>query len=72
MPNLDGFGLTKKIRTDKRFSHIPIIALTTMAGDEDIKKGKELGINDYQIKLDKEKLMNSVYAFLRKYTDKNK
>jgi len=72
MPNLDGFGLTKKIRTDNRFSHLPIIALTTMAGDEDIKKGKELGINDYQIKLDKEKLMNSVYAFLRKYTDKNK
>jgi two-component system, chemotaxis family, sensor kinase CheA len=70
MPNLDGFGLTKKIRADKRFSHLPIIALTTMAGDEDIKKGKELGINDYQIKLDKEKLMNSVYEFLRKHMDK--
>jgi two-component system, chemotaxis family, sensor kinase CheA len=72
MPNLDGFGLTKKIRGDKRFSHLPIIALTTMAGDEDIKKGKDLGINDYQIKLDKEKLMNSVYDFLRKYTEKLK
>ena len=72
MPNLDGFGLTKKIRSDKRFSHLPIIALTTMAGDEDIKKGKELGINDYQIKLDKEKLMNSVYDFLRKHIEKIK
>jgi two-component system, chemotaxis family, sensor kinase CheA len=70
MPNLDGFGLTKKIRADRRFSHLPIIALTTMAGDEDIKKGKDLGINDYQIKLDKEKLMNSVYDFLRRYTEK--
>jgi two-component system, chemotaxis family, sensor kinase CheA len=72
MPNLDGFGLTKKIRADKRFSHLPIIALTTMAGDEDIKKGKDLGINDYQIKLDKEKLMNSVYNYLRKYTEKKR
>ena len=72
MPNLDGFGLTKKIRADHRYSHLPIIALTTMAGDEDIKKGKELGINDYQIKLDKEKLMNSVYDFLRRYTEKLK
>lgn len=72
MPNLDGFGLTKKIRADKRFSHLPIIALTTMAGDDDIKKGKELGINDYQIKLDKEKLMNSVYDFLRKHTEKKR
>lgn len=69
MPNLDGFGLTKQIRADQRFSHLPIIALTTMAGDEDIKKGKELGINDYQIKLDKEKLMNSVYDFLRRTTE---
>jgi two-component system, chemotaxis family, sensor kinase CheA len=72
MPNLDGFGLTKKIRADKRFSHLPIIALTTMAGDEDIRKGKELGINDYQIKLDKEKLMNSVYDFLRKHSEKKR
>lgn len=69
MPNLDGFGLTKKIRADNRFNKLPIIALTTIAGDEDIKKGKELGINDYQIKLDKEKLMNSVYDFLKKYTE---
>jgi two-component system, chemotaxis family, sensor kinase CheA len=72
MPNLDGFGLTKKIRADSRFVNLPIIALTTMAGDEDIKKGKDLGINDYQIKLDKEKLMNSVYAFLRKHTGSQK
>ena len=70
MPNLDGFGLTKKIRADQRFANLPIIALTTMAGDEDIKKGKDLGINDYQIKLDKEKLLNSVYQFLRKHTGK--
>jgi two-component system, chemotaxis family, sensor kinase CheA len=72
MPNLDGFGLTKKIRADSRFVNLPIIALTTMAGDDDIKKGKDLGINDYQIKLDKEKLMNSVYAFLRKHTGSQK
>ena len=39
---------------------------------EDIRKGKELGINDYQIKLDKEKLMNSVYGFLKKYTEKKR
>ena len=72
MPNLDGFGLTQKIRADKRFSHLPIIALTTMAGDEDIRKGKELGINDYQIKLDKEKLLKSVHDFLSRNIGKIK
>ncbi len=66
MPNLDGFGLSQKIRGDDRFSHLPIIALTTMAGDEDIRRGKEVGIDDYQIKMDKEKLMDSVYHQLKR------
>ena len=64
MPNLDGFGLVQKIKEDNRFSHLPIIALTTMAGEDDIKKGKTVGINDYLIKLDKEKLMERVHHHL--------
>ncbi len=66
MPNLDGFGFVKKIRGDKRFSQLPIIALTTMASDKDIAMGKKVGIDDYQIKMDKEKLMDSVHRFLKK------
>ena len=64
MPNLDGFGLTKKIRGDQRFSSLPIIALTTMASESDMKRGREVGISDYQIKLDKEKLMDSVHRHI--------
>jgi len=64
MPNLDGLGLAEKIREDKRYSHLPVIALTTLAGDEDIAGGKAVGIDDYQIKLDREKLMESVYSLL--------
>ena len=65
MPNLDGLGLAKKIRADKRFSDLPVIALTTLASDEDVAAGKAAGIDDYQIKLDKEKLMESIYNFLK-------
>ena len=65
MPNLDGFGFARKIKEDERFSDLPIIALTTMASDEDITTGKEIGIDDYQIKLDKEKLLESVDHFLK-------
>lgn len=64
MPNLDGFGFVQKLRDDNRFTSLPIIALTTMASDEDVEKGKKIGINDYHIKLDKEKLMESVYSHL--------
>jgi two-component system chemotaxis sensor kinase CheA len=64
MPNLDGYELSEKIRMDKRFAELPIIALTTMAGEEDIARGEAVGIDDYQIKLDREKLMRSVHNFL--------
>jgi len=64
MPNLDGYELSEKIRKDKRFADLPIIALTTMAGEENIAKGEAVGIDDYQIKLDREKLMRSVHNYL--------
>jgi two-component system chemotaxis sensor kinase CheA len=64
MPNLDGYELSEKIRKDKRFADLPIIALTTMAGEEDIARGEAVGIDDYQIKLDREKLMRSVHDYL--------
>ncbi|MDH3356355.1 MAG: chemotaxis protein CheW [Desulfobacteraceae bacterium] len=64
MPNLDGYELSEKIRKDKRFADLPIIALTTMAGEENIAKGEVVGIDDYQIKLDREKLMRSVHNYL--------
>jgi two-component system chemotaxis sensor kinase CheA len=65
MPNMDGFELTEKIRGDERFQDIPIIALTTLAGESDVARGKEVGIDDYQIKLDREKLMESVESHLK-------
>ena len=66
MPNLDGFQLTEKIRADERFSDLPVIALTTLAGEADVARGKQVGIDDYQIKLDREKLMKSVTGYLKK------
>jgi two-component system chemotaxis sensor kinase CheA len=65
MPNLDGFALTKKIKQNPIYAHLPVIALTTLAGEEDIARGREVGIDDYQIKLDREKLMQSIHNYLR-------
>ncbi len=65
MPRLDGYGLARKIKGDERFSHLPIIALTSLAGDEDVAKGRAAGIDEYQIKLDKDKLLEGITSFLR-------
>ena len=64
MPNMNGFELTRNIKSANAFSHLPVIALTTLAGEEDIEKGRQVGISDYQIKLDREKLIRSIYGFL--------
>ncbi|MFZ1983339.1 MAG: response regulator, partial [Desulfatitalea sp.] len=65
MPNMDGFTLTRKIKESPIYSHLPVIALTTLAGEEDIAKGKAAGIDDYQIKLDRERLIRSIQGFFK-------
>ncbi len=60
MPRLNGLGLAAKIRADKRTDALPIIAVTSLAGDEDAERGKAAGITEYQVKLDRDKLLESV------------
>jgi len=47
MPHMDGIELTQKIKSDKRTSHIPVILLTALTGEEEQIKGLETGANDY-------------------------
>lgn len=47
MPNMDGLTLTAKIRQDKKYKELPVILVTTLASDEDKRKGMEAGANGY-------------------------
>lgn len=47
MPNLDGLGLAAKIRQHKEYSELPIILVTSLASDEDKRRGAEAGANAY-------------------------
>ncbi|PIE70316.1 MAG: hybrid sensor histidine kinase/response regulator [Deltaproteobacteria bacterium] len=64
MPRMDGFQLTNKIKSNPKFNHLSVIALTSLAGQEDIDRGQRVGIDDYQIKLDREKLVESTKRYL--------
>ncbi|MGM0643604.1 MAG: chemotaxis protein CheW [Thermodesulfobacteriota bacterium] len=64
MPNMDGFELTEKIKQDPSFSHLSVIALTSLASEAHIEKGKKAGIDEYEIKLDREKLMQIIKQYL--------
>ena len=65
MPRLDGFCLAERIRQDENYNHLPIIALTTLASAADRSRGEESGFSDYLIKLDQDKLLESIYRQLR-------
>jgi two-component system chemotaxis sensor kinase CheA len=64
MPRLDGLGLARRIRADRRTAHLPIIALTSLAGEDDIARGKAAGIDDYQTKLDRDRLLERLREYL--------
>jgi len=60
MPRLDGLGLTKRIRADARFAGLPVIALSTLAGEEEMARGLAIGVSEYQVKLDQSQLLESI------------
>ena len=60
MPRLDGLGLTKRIRADARFARLPVIALSTLADDDEMANGLAAGVSEYQVKLDQKRLFESI------------
>ena len=70
MPNMDGREFAKNIKGDSRFAHLPVIAVTSLASEEDMEKGYKSGIDDYQIKLDREKLLSAIARYLKKVRSK--
>ena len=47
MPKMDGFECCRILKEDLNTCHIPIILLTALSEEEDIKKGIELGADEY-------------------------
>jgi two-component system chemotaxis sensor kinase CheA len=60
MPRLDGLALARQIRADRRFAGLPVIALSSLAGEEDIARGMAAGVDEYQVKLNKDELTESI------------
>ena len=50
MPEMDGWELTEKIKTNKDYSHLPIILLTARTQEEDKRKSLVIGADEYMCK----------------------
>ncbi|MCD6548754.1 MAG: chemotaxis protein CheW, partial [Thermodesulfobacterium sp.] len=65
MPEMDGFDLIKEIRSNPDYKNIPIIVVTSLAGEDIRRKALEIGANSYEIKLNREKLLKEIEILLR-------
>lgn len=69
MPRMDGFDLTRNVRSDARTSHIPIIMITSRTADKHRNYAAELGVNEYFGKPYREDdLLGAITRFVSKDT----
>jgi CRP-like cAMP-binding protein/CheY-like chemotaxis protein len=67
MPVLDGYGVLHILSKDPSTASIPFIFLTAKAEKSDMRKGMELGADDYLTKpFDDTELLNAIEARLKK------
>jgi two-component system, chemotaxis family, sensor kinase CheA len=57
MPRLNGLELTRRIRSNPRLAGLPVIMLTSLAGEEEVERGRAAGASAYCIKLDRDQLV---------------
>ena len=66
MPRLTGIELARRIRAEPKVAGLPIVALTSLASEDDIAHGQAAGIDDYQIKLDRDRLVAGLQSLLER------
>ncbi|MBC3875681.1 hybrid sensor histidine kinase/response regulator [Undibacterium flavidum] len=67
MPRMDGFDLTRNVRSDSRTHHIPIIMITSRTADKHRNYAAELGVNEYFGKPYREDdLLTAISGFVNK------
>ncbi|HEY0678484.1 MAG TPA: response regulator [Chitinophagaceae bacterium] len=67
MPGLDGFGVLHLLRKNENLQSIPFIILSEKGDKESIRKGMDMGADDFIIKpFEQTELLNAVEARLKK------
>jgi two-component system, chemotaxis family, chemotaxis protein CheV len=66
MPEMDGYVLTKNIKSDARFDGIPVVMHSSLSSEANRAMGKSVGVDAYVAKFDAEVLADSIRPMLRK------
>jgi len=50
LPDISGFDVLAKLKADQKTKKIPVVILTSMSMDENIRKAIDAGADDYMVK----------------------
>jgi len=60
MPEMDGYILTKKIKSDPRFVGVPVIMHSSLSGMSNQQLGRSVGVDEYVPKLEPQRLSETL------------
>jgi two-component system chemotaxis response regulator CheV len=66
MPEMDGYILTKKIKSDPRFANVPVIMHSSLSGMSNQQLGKSVGVDEYVPKFEPQRLSETLTRRLRR------
>ena len=64
MPEMDGYILTKNIKTDSRFAGIPVIMHSSLSSMSNMQLGKSIGVDEYVPKFEPQRLAETLTRLL--------
>lgn len=67
MPEMDGYMLTRNIKSDPRFNGIPVVMHSSLSSEANRAMGKQVGVDSYVAKFDAEVLAETLRPLLMKH-----
>ena len=65
---MNGFEFSQRVKDHAQHRHLPIIAVTSLASDEDRQRGLDAGVDEYQIKIDRDSLIAAVWRLINPHS----
>ena len=70
MPNIDGYEVLERLRSDSRLTALPVIFLSALGDATSIERGRKLGVDHYLVKpFAQKQLLSTVSGTLRRYAE---
>jgi two-component system chemotaxis response regulator CheV len=66
MPEMDGYILTKNIKSDSRFAGIPVVMHSSLSSTSNQQLGKSVGVDEYVPKFEAQRLAETLSRLLLK------